>query len=83
MEADYGDTQCFMRSRERFRHGAGNGGFEGNMAITKVERVAGDIVKNFDTRAHRQLEVEFYTLIRKHPAFKSAASYVLKELFYV
>ena len=80
MEADYGDTQCFMRPRERFRHGVGNEGFEGNMAITKVERVAGDIVKNFDT--HRQLEVEFYTLIRKHPAFKSAASYVLKKLFY-
>ena len=49
MEADYGDTPCFMRPRERFRHGVGNEGFEGNMAITEVERAASDIVKNFDT----------------------------------
>jgi hypothetical protein len=38
-----------MRPRERFCHGVGNEGFKGNMAITEVERAAGDIVKNFDT----------------------------------
>lgn len=65
MEADYGDTQCFMRPRERFRHGVGNEGFEGNMAITEVERAASDIVKNFDTIGNLKLNsTPWYARIR-------------------